>query len=52
MLAQGFPHFEEIPMYSVDGRAPVSDWQILVFTRDWRGARVRPGFDSPRRKTL
>jgi len=34
MLAQGFPHFEEIPMYSVDGRAPVSDWQILVFTRD------------------
>ncbi|MBI2813949.1 MAG: hypothetical protein HYX71_06670 [Opitutae bacterium] len=34
LLGQGFPHLQEIPMYSVDGRSVLSDSRILVFSRD------------------
>lgn len=34
LLGQGFPHLQEIPMYSADTRSELSEPRILVFSRD------------------
>ncbi len=34
LLGQGFPHLQEIPMYSFDGQTVLAEPRILIFSRD------------------